>query len=89
MGGALMNKERLQSVLGLLMIGDSVVNLVPDRQYLELWKSRGAPDSAYNRAMQYFIERPMLLRTMAAAGLVLGITLVRRAGKAAVETPQA
>jgi hypothetical protein len=67
--------RRIKELAAIAVIGDGVVGLVAPRRHSLLWKL--GPEG-YQEALQWFAERPSLVRLLAAAELSIGLMLALR-----------
>ncbi len=78
-----MDKRRLIDILGVVLMGDAVVNVMGGKKHVRLWRSRGGEKSLYNRASEYLGNHPLAYGLVAAAEFALGALLTRRAERPA------
>jgi uncharacterized protein YjeT (DUF2065 family) len=72
-------KSRWQEFLGMILIGDGILNLLQPDRHSAIWNC--GPE-AYRKAARKLQEQPNAARGLGLAFVALGIWLGRRAAKA-------
>lgn len=67
--------RQAKEVLGMLLIGRGIIELVQPVEHLRLWKGLSR---ATDRLVDVFLARPQLVRSIGCARIAIGLLLVSR-----------